>query len=336
MSHRGEDAEIEVLEPVIGEVVVHDSLLAFTEQWLANRRFADNTKEAYRRDTHRWLTWCAEHDVNPLEATWVDVNAWGRSLEAPDSGRPAAPSTVARKMSAVSSWYAFLVKLGALPANPAAVADRPKLDRDYSPTVSFSRDEAQAMLAVAERRDKWIGPATLPLACWLVELGTRASETTKVKVEDLGWSNGSRIVHMRGMKGGRSRIRVIPPPLVPRIEQYLRWRAACEDCEVEDLRGPLFVDEDGFVMDRHHIYRFVRRLAREAGLPNAGRITPHSFRHAWNRLARQQGAELTDRQRAMGHQDPRTTQRYDGDDVALERDPSMLVAIAVAPPMSDA
>jgi integrase len=233
-------------------------------------------------------------------------------------------------MSAVSSWYAFLVKLNALPANPAAVADRPKVDRDYSPTVSFTHEEAARMLKAAAARDRWIGPVALPLATWLVELGTRASETARVRVEDLGWDRGYRIVHMRGMKGGRDRIRVIPPPMIPLLEQYLLWRASCDDCEVEELRGPLFVTDEGFAMDRHDIYRFVRRLAREAGLPNADRITPHSFRHAWNGMARRRGAPLEDRQWAMGHKDPRTTRRYDRNDSALESDPSLLVAAAVA------
>lgn len=327
--------EVEVLEPVEGEVVDYSELAAFTEQWLLNRRFSPNTQEAYRRDVSRWLGWCAERGLDPLQATWTDVNAWGRWLEAPDSGRPAAASTVARKISAISSWYAFLVKLGALAANPAAVADRPKVDRDFSPTVSFTHEEAAKMLKAAARTDKRIGPAACPLATWLVELGTRASETTKVNVEDLGWDRGYRIVHMRGMKGGRDRVRVIPPPLVPLLERYLLWRAACEGCTVEELRGPLFVTEEGFAMDRHDIYRFVRRLARAAGLPNADKITPHSFRHAWNGMARRRGAQLEDRQWAMGHKDPRTTRRYDRNDQALESDPSLLVAAAVAQPMEE-
>lgn len=324
--------EIEMLEPVEGELVEHDPLVEFTERWLLNRRFAANTREAYRRDVNQWLAWCAERGVDPLRAGWPDVNDWGRALEAPDSGRPASASTVSRKMSAVSSWYAFLVKLAAVPANPAAAADRPKVDRDFSPTVSFTHEEAAAMLAAARERDRWIGPVAEPLATWLVELGTRASETTKVTVEDLGWDRGYRIVRMRAMKGGRDRIRVIPPPLVPLIERYLLWRAACDDCDVEDLRGPLFVTEEGFTMDRHDVYRFVRRLAHKAGLPNANKITPHSFRHAWNGMARRRGAQLEDRQWAMGHKDPRTTRRYDQNDSALESDPSLLVAAAVAQP----
>lgn len=322
-------SEIEVLEPVVGELVEHDPLVAFTEQWLANRRFSPHTREAYRRDVGQWLAWCAENGLDPVRVDWPDVNTWSRELE--DGEKPLAPATVHRKMSAVSSWYSFLVKLKALPANPAAGADRPVVDRDYSPTVSFTHDDAKAMLhQAATKGDQFIGPVAELLSAWLVELGTRASETCAVKVEDLGFDRGFRVVQMLAMKGGRRRTRVIPPSMTPALDRYLAWRAACDGVEVTELRGALFVTGDGFALTRHDIYRFVRRLAKAAGLANADQISPHSFRHAWNRMARRRGAELEDRQRAMGHKDPRTTRRYDQNDGALERDPSLLVAAAVA------
>lgn len=53
------------------------------------------------------------------------------------------------------------------------------------------------------------------------------------------------------------------------------------------------------------------RLARAASLPHAGKITPPSFRHAWNTISGQRGAALAARQFAPGDTDPRTTQQYD-------------------------
>ncbi|MGN9915856.1 tyrosine-type recombinase/integrase [Micromonospora palomenae] len=83
-------------------------------------------------------------------------------------------------------------------------------------------------------------------------------------------------------------------------------------------------------IDRHEVARFIRRLATAAGLPGWKQISPHACRHPWNTIARRKGADLEDRQRAMGHADPRTTQRYDRDKDSLDRDASFLVAAATS------
>ena len=100
-----------------------------TEAWLRNRRLSERTRDAYRRDVTGWLRWCAGRDLDPLRATVLHVNEYARALESSlgaRSGRPLTPATVARRLSALSSWYDFLVKLGAVPANPVSGADRPR------------------------------------------------------------------------------------------------------------------------------------------------------------------------------------------------------------------
>ncbi|MEU5950215.1 site-specific integrase [Micromonospora sp. NPDC047465] len=120
----------------------------------------------------------------------------------------------------------------------------------------------------------------------------------------------------------------MPPAVAKLVDAYLEYRAGQAGVSVDQLTGPLFVTLAGERIDRHEVARFVRRLAKAAGMPNWQKITPHSCRHAWNTIARANGADLEDRQRAMGHADPRTTQRYDRDRDSLDRDPSWLVAAA--------
>jgi integrase len=315
-------ALVAAVEPA-GELAHTDRLRKFTEDWLGNRRFSDNTRDGYRRDVNAWLDWCEDNDLDPLKVRFTEVNAWGRELEdPPDGSRGLAPASAARRLSGVSSWYNFLVKLGAVPFNPAAVADRPEVDRHYSATVSFTHDEAKAMLKAAGAGHDPIGAVAPLLASWLVDLGTRATETTRIDVSDIGTDRGHRIVWFT-VKGNRRHRRTIPPSLAFLLDAYLASRG-------NPTQGPLFVDAKGRPLDRHAVYRFVQRLAREAGLPNWGNISPHSFRHAWNAIAKSRGASLEDRQDAMAHMDPRTTRRYDRSGSALESDPAMLVAAAMA------
>jgi integrase/recombinase XerD len=99
---------------------------------------------------------------------------------------------------------------------------------------------------------------------------------------------------------------VIAPPASRALDDYLDGR---------DF-GPLFVTSSG----------------RAAGLASAGRVNPHSFRHAFVTLARDAGVPLEDVQDAVGHADPRTTRRYDRARFNLDRYPGYALAAYLAQP----
>lgn len=296
-----------------GPVELNGPAEQVTEAWLANRRLSEHTRAAYRRDVHGWLAWCAARGLDPLRATFLDVNAYARELEAV----PLAGSSVARKMSGLSSWYTFLVKLRAVDANPVAGADRPHVDRDHSATVGLSAQEVDALLAAAAAsglRDR----AAITL---LADLGLRVSELVGLDLGDVGWERGHRTVRFVG-KGGKARRRALTPGASAALDDYLSVRG--------QAAGPLLTTSTGGRVDRHAMFRLVRRLAEQAGIPDAQRLSPHSLRHAFATTARSEGVPLEDVQDAMGHADPRTTRRYDRDRHNLDRDPAYVIAAARA------
>jgi site-specific recombinase XerD len=309
--------------PPGGAVAIGGSAAEFTDAWLANRRLSAHTREAYRRDVTLWLTWCAERDVDPLRASFLDVNAYARGLEA----RPLAPASVARKLSGLSSWYDFLVKLRAVGANPVTGADRPHVSRDHSATVGLSPAEVDALLAAAGADT---GPAALRHAAvlaLLADLGLRVGELVGLDVADLGTERGHRSVRFTG-KGGKPRRRALTPYAAAALDAYLAQRAAAAGTGVDFLDGPLLVTATGARIDRHSVFRLVRRLARQAGIAGWARLSPHSLRHAFATAARAEGVALEDVQDAMGHADPRTTRRYDRDRYNLDRDPAYTISAA--------
>jgi site-specific recombinase XerD len=315
-----------------GELRVSGAAEEVTEAWLANRRLSPHTREAYRRDVAGWLAWCAGRDLDPLRAGFLDVNAYARGLESgvdPRTGRPLAPSTVARKLSGLSSWYDFLAKLRAVDANPVGGADRPYVSRDHSATVGLAPDEVDALLRAA---DAETGPAAArhrAAVALLADLGLRVGELVSLDVADVGHERGHRSVRFVG-KGGRARRRALTPAAGAALDSYLTQRAAAAGTTVDRLDGPLLVTATGGRIDRHAVFRLVRRLARQAGIPGADRLSPHSLRHAFATTARAEGVPLEDVQDAMGHADPRTTRRYDRDRHNLDRDPSYTIAAARA------
>jgi site-specific recombinase XerD len=304
----------------------------FTDAWLRNRRLSEHTRAAYRGDITAWLSWCTRHSLNPLAVTFLDVNCYARDLESTvdvRSGRPLTSTTVARKLSALSSWYDFLVKLRALDANPVSGADRPKVNRDHSATLGLTPQEVDALLAAADADTGPTAARNRAALALLADLGLRVGELVSLDVADLGQERGHRSVRFVG-KGGRRRRRAMTPGTAGALDAYLAARAATHGVPVEQLTGPLLVTASGARLDRHAVFRMVRRLARAAGIPAWARLSPHSLRHAFATTARAEGVPLEDVQDAMGHADPRTTRRYDRDRHNLDRDPSYTIWAARA------
>ncbi|SDY96169.1 Site-specific recombinase XerD [Micromonospora pattaloongensis] len=304
----------------------------FTEAWLRNRRLSEHTRAAYRRDVAGWLAWCAHRKLDPLAVTFLDVNEYARALEStldPRSGRPLTPATVARKLSALSSWYAFLAKLRAVEANPVAGADRPHVDRDHSATVGLTPHEVDALLTAVEADTGPTAPRNRAALTLLADLGLRVGELVSLDIADLGQERGHRSVRFVG-KGGRPRRRALTPGTAYAVDAYLAARAAAAGIPVNQLTGPLLVTTSGARLDRHAVFRLVRRYAQLAGIAAWAKLSPHSLRHAFATTARAEGVPLEDVQDAMGHADPRTTRRYDRDRHNLDRDPSYAIWAARA------
>ncbi|MFY1576555.1 tyrosine-type recombinase/integrase [Verrucosispora sp. WMMD703] len=309
-----------------------DGPMAVTDAWLRNRRLSEHTRDAYRRDVAGWLAWCAARELDPLRANFLHVNEYGRALEnsvSARTGRPLTAATVARKLSALSSWYDFLVKLRAVELNPVAGADRPRVDRDHSATVGLAPDEVDALLAAAEAETGPTAARNRAAVALLADLGLRVGELVSLDLTDLGAERGHRSVRFVG-KGGRSRRRALTPGTAYAVDAYLAERAAAQRVEVTQLTGPLLVTASGARLDRHSVFRLVRRLARSAGIDAWARLSPHSLRHAFATTARSEGVPLEDVQDAMGHADPRTTRRYDRDRHNLDRDPAYAIWAARA------
>jgi len=133
--------------------------------------------------------------------------------------------------------------------------------------------------------------------------------------EDLGSERGHTVLGIT-RKGGRT-ARV---PLAPRT-------AAAIALELDGrTTGPLLRTTTGQGMDRHAVWRLLRRLARTAVPDKATTIHPHDLRHAFVTLALDAGASLRDVQDAAGHADPRTTRLYDRARHNLDRHPTYALA----------
>ncbi|MEU0560910.1 tyrosine-type recombinase/integrase [Dactylosporangium sp. NPDC006015] len=270
-----------------------------------------------------FLSWCERSGLDPRQARRGDLDAFV------GSGAPRAAATRARQLSALSSWFDYLVSNGVTTVNPVNAVDRPEVDRDASPTVGLSNTQVGAFMRSARAATGRTARRDTALLGFMAELGLRVGEVIALDVEHLRHNRGHRTVQVPG-KGGKMRELPIPAPLGRDLDAYLDQRQGDggdqADAVAVPLTGPLFVTSSGGRMAQPNVFTLVRRTAKAAGLPNADRLSPHGLRHTLATAALDAGAPLRDVQDLLGHADPRTTRRYDRSRGSLDRSPAYLVA----------
>lgn len=270
--------------------------------------YRPTTRRAYAADLRDWGTFLTRHDIEPLEARRMTVDAYVRQLESDDR----SPATIARRLNALSGFYAYALDEDLVARNPVAGVRRP-VREDVSQQLGLDRDELVRLLdagASSSLRDH-------VMACLLVLNGLRVSEAIGADVEDLGDARGHRTLAITRKRGKRQTIALAP-----------RTTAALDALLDGRISGPILATSSGAHVDRHAASTVVRRLAREAGISK--RVTPHTLRHGFVTAALDAGVALRDVQDAAGHADPRTTRRYDRGRQSLDRHATYSVATYLA------
>ncbi len=269
--------------------------------------FRGHTRRAYFNDIRAWYGWCAEVGVHPLEAQRHHVDRWIAELSElpqPKTGKPAAASTITRRLSCLSGLYEYaVVDAGLIDASPVVRVKRPKVS-DHSTTVGLDEKELVKLLEAADAD----GLRSAALITLLALNGLRIDEALSRDVEHLTHDFGHRVLELT-RKGGKRSTEALAPATARALEAYIGERTT----------GPIFLDRNGRRMTEPSAWRLVRRLARRAGLPAADRLSPHSLRHSAITAALNAGVPFRDVQDFAGHADPRTTRRYDRSRNSLDR-----------------
>lgn len=292
------------------ETLPHAVLIA---GWLASLG-TEQTRRAYRRDLAGWLSWLQASGIDLLQARRVHVDTWRTTLTG-------APATRARKLSGVSSFYAYALIEGAMDANPVSSVRRPRTTTADSPTRGLTAQEARCLLAAAETHSR----RSHALVYLLLTTGIRISEALGARRCDIIHVPGALVLQITRKGGTRGRV-TLTPAVAATLETYLGESLdGTSLARRGDATDPwLFTTATGKSWAPSEAYRTIASLAQCAGIP--GRISPHSLRHAYATLALDHGAALRDVQDFLGHADPRTTRRYDRARHRLDRDPALILS----------
>lgn len=277
---------------------------AFLEMLAAERGAAENTLQSYRRDLEDASEFLngrlSDADSGALRAYLNDL-----------ADRGFAPSSQARRLSALKQFFKFLYGEGLRGDDPTGVLDSPK-KRAALPKVMSEADTGRLLdRAALEAADEGLSAAERLAALRLHALvetlyatGLRVSELVSLPVTVA--LRDERFFVVRG-KGGKER-------MVPLSDKA---RAAMRSWLEERASRPAFADspwlfpassESGH-LPRQVFARELKGLAARVGI-SAARVSPHVLRHAFASHLLQNGADLRAVQQLLGHADISTTQIY--------------------------
>lgn len=255
--------------------------------WL--EQYRGHTRDAYASDLRRWLSWCELHGWDAVHAHRVQVQRWVSEQHE----QHYAPSTVARRLTALRSWYGWLADEGVVHASPAARVRLLERVPSRVPSAGLTIEQAQQLLrtaAHANRRDALV-------VGLLLLMGLRASEVGQLDADGVRHERGHLLLTVRG-KGGTVHELPVHAWLGERLTSYLHGRSS----------GALLLTHSGERLTRWQVRRTVERVCKAAGVPQ---VHPHALRHAAVTLALQAGAPLHRVQDLARHASPVTTRRYD-------------------------
>jgi integrase/recombinase XerC len=269
-------------------------------RWLAGeRRASPRTSRAYLSDLEAYAAYLAAAGVAIVPSSPAAVRGWlGR--EAATSG----PSSIARKLSTVRTFYRFLVKERIATANPARAVQAPRRPKRL-PEVLPEADVAALVEAPADPSP--LGLRDRAFLELLYSSGLRVSELTGLDVDDVDLAEG--MVRVLG-KGSKERVVPVGGPALAAVRRWIAEGrpALLAGVDGAGARGALFVNYRGGRLSPRSVARRLDRWVTAAGLPR--HVHPHVLRHCFATHLLGNGADLRGIQELLGHASLSTTQRY--------------------------
>ena len=260
------------------------------------RRASPNTLRAYAADLARYLEWAQRTGMDPITLTHRQMRLYLAELDRAGYAR----RTVARRLSAVRSLFAYLVAEDITPSDPSSVLATPKVPSrlprivptNELPSLLDAPDPATA----SGLRDR----AILEI---LYATGARVSEISGLRLEDLDLAQGQ--ITVMG-KGSKERLVPLHRVAVNRLTDYLTdGRPRLTTGTATDS---VFLSTRGKPLSADAIRRIFKRWLAAAGI--ASSLSPHSMRHTFATHMVENGADLRTIQELLGHVALSTTQIY--------------------------
>ncbi len=256
-----------------------------------------HTVAAYRRDLNRLVDFARSRGRTTVDAlTIADLRAFIFLLK--DLGLSSA--TIRRHLSAIRTWYGFMVQEGLTARNPSDQLEAPSRWRTLPEVLSVAEVERLLASPAVDAPLGWRDRVLLELG---YGAGLRVTELCTLGLSDLDLGEG--LVRVFG-KGQKERLVPIGRPVLSAVSVYLHTLRPTLDHGA--TAGRLLLNARGMPLSRVGAWGIVKQHAARAGI--ARDVTPHTLRHTFATHLLEGGADLRAVQEMLGHADLATTQIY--------------------------
>ena len=282
------------------------------EGWLRlERGVSANTRLAYVSDVTRLLTAldCADDDEAVRHISTADIQAFMANLH--DLG--IGPTSQARILSGIKSFFRFLILERAVDVDPAALLESPRTGLHLPEVLTI--DEVDRMTAstgydpddsttFTDGRSGDLAQRNRAILEVLYGCGLRVSELCELQLSQVNFDNRFMIINGKGSKQ-----RMVPMSdfTAKTLGQYIGG-ARTRIIPAHGAEGTVFLSHRGKPMSRVMVFYIVREAAKACGIRK--NVSPHTLRHSFATHLLEGGANLRAIQMMLGHESIATTEIY--------------------------
>jgi len=258
------------------------------------KNFSNNTVVAYRNDLETFKLFCLDHyEISNISlVTYPIIREWIINL----SEKNLSPLTINRKISSLSKYYDFLLKIQVNKVSPLKNHKRLKVQKKL--IIPFSEDEVFKIIDVFSK--DFEGKRNLLIVDTLYSTGIRRDELINIKLNDVFLSE-----NLIKVLGKRNKERLVPvlASLNKRIKDYLDFRN-----EIHSNSSSLFITKKGKSIGPSLVYRVVKKYFSKVS--TKVKTSPHVLRHSFATHMLNNGADINSIKEIMGHSSLASTQIY--------------------------
>ncbi len=258
------------------------------------KNYSSNTVIAYKKDVETFQEFCrVKFELNNLlKVTYPIIREWVIDL----SEKELSPLTINRKISSLSKYYDFLIKINDLKSSPLKNHKRLKVQKKL--IIPFSEDEVLKVVDVFSKNFE--GKRNLLIVDMLYSTGVRRDELINIKLNDVLLDE-----NLVKVLGKRNKERLVPLVLnlKSRINDYLKFRN-----EIKSSSSSFFITTKGKKIGPSLVYRVVKNYFSKVS--TKVKTSPHVLRHSFATHMLNNGADINSIKEIMGHSSLASTQIY--------------------------